>query len=95
MLHQLAFKFDGKTFEAKHDAVRLGAQLQSVRLLMSDGRWRTLDEIGEALGFPTASISARLRDLRKARFGSHTVDRRARGDRGRGLFEYRVTSGGK
>jgi DNA-binding transcriptional regulator GbsR (MarR family) len=59
-------------------------------MLMRDGRWRTLDEIARSTGDPHASISAQLRHLRKARFGEHTVDKRARGDRRQGLFEYRV-----
>jgi len=36
---------------------------------------------------PEASVSARLRDLRKEKFGGHVVERRAVK---RGLFEYRV-----
>jgi hypothetical protein len=54
---------------------------------MRDGRWYTLAAIAKALGYPEASISARLRDLRKPRFGAHTVNRRYVE---RGLFEYQV-----
>ena len=85
--------FDGPTFDPKHDAERLGAQLAKVRDLMADGAWRTLDEIGVAVFVPGASVSARLRDLRKEKFGAFTVERRARGERSSGLFEYRVVKG--
>jgi hypothetical protein len=57
---------------------------------MRDARWRTLEEIAQMTGDPAASISAQLRHLRKPRFGGYTVNRRVRGDRARGLFEYQV-----
>lgn len=86
-----AESFDGETFEEEHDGVRLGAQLEKVRDLMQDGAWRTLEEIAEKTAAPTHSISARLRDLRKLKFGGYEVKRRSRGERTRGLYEYRVT----
>jgi hypothetical protein len=82
--------FDGETFEHDHDGPRLRRQLTRVYALMFDSRWRTLDEISEVTGDPPASISARLRDLRKARFGAHDVARRRRGEYAAGLFEYRI-----
>jgi hypothetical protein len=82
--------FSGATYEAVHDRDRLAAQLERVRRLMQDGEWRTLFEIEAATGDPVQSISARLRDLRKERFGSHTVNRRRRGPERYGLFEYRL-----
>lgn len=57
---------------------------------MKDGSWHTLPEIAAGTGDPEASISARLRDLRKPRFGSYVVDRRRRSQ---GLFEYRLRVG--
>ena len=81
--------FDGDTFERDADGKRLGKQLLAVRAAMIDGVWRTLDEISQATGFPQASISARLRDLRKARFGRYDVERRRRTQ---ATFEYRVSS---
>ena len=86
--------FDGETYESALDKLRLGKQLLSVRLLMYDGVWRTLREIANELGIPEASASARLRDLRKERFGSHRVERRRRGEEKRGLFEYCVQGQG-
>ena len=84
--------FDGDTFDHGMDGKRLTAQLRAVRDLMLDGQWRTFEEISAALGrdYPPQSVSARLRDLRKKRFGEHTVLRRRRGDGRKGLFEYRV-----
>lgn len=89
--HQEELRFDGVTFHAEHDAVRLGALLQAVYDLMRDGSWRTLAECRARLGRGTeASISARLRDLRKTRFGGYEVERRHRGDPRLGLYEYRL-----
>jgi hypothetical protein len=83
--------FDGDTYEARHDQARLARQTQVVFDVMSDGRWRTLSELaGEAGGIPEASASARLRDMRKRKFGGHTVERRRRGEAAKGLFEYRM-----
>ncbi len=65
----------GLTFEIGRDGERLHRQLTSVYLLMADGMWRSLDMIWNTLGMrePQASISARLRDLRKIGF---TVQRK-------------------
>jgi len=84
-------RFDGPAYSQKYDQARLSGQILRVFNLMRDGRWRTLDEIAGATGDPHASISAQLRHLRKERFGAHTVNRRARGERDRGLFEYSLT----
>jgi hypothetical protein len=88
---QTAMDFDGGTIEPALDAPRLGALLTAVRDLMHDGRWRTFAEIQSSIGMGSeGGISARLRDLRKERFGSHTVERRRRGVPSDGLFEYRL-----
>jgi DNA-binding IclR family transcriptional regulator len=79
--------FDGQTFESDRDGERLTRQLEKVRDLMTDGSWRTLEEIHAQTGAPPASVSARLRDLRKAKFGAFTVERK---HLRRGLFCYRV-----
>ena len=84
--------FDGETYESNHDFKRLTGQNLGVFRCMKDGSWRTLSEIEEVLGdgHSQAGISARLRDLRKEKFGSHTVDRRRRGNASKGLHEYRL-----
>ena len=79
--------FDGPTFSQDRDGDRLHAQLSRVLDVMRDGQWRTLGAISRATGDPESSVSARLRDLRKSRYGSHTVARRYVE---RGLWEYRV-----
>jgi hypothetical protein len=79
--------FDGATYEPQRDHERLTTQYDRVFYVMSDGRWRTPRQIEGATGYPWASISARLRDMRKPRFGAHTVKRRYVGE---GLYEYRL-----
>lgn len=81
---------EGGTYEPSLDRSRLGAQAQRVLDLMADGRWRSLQEIALATSDPQASVSARLRDLRKPAFGGHTIDRRHRGDPKLGIYEYRL-----
>ncbi len=87
----MADLFDGETYDAPLDENRLSRQLDRVRNLMLDGKWRTLFEIEQATGAPETSVSARLRDLRKIRFGNYCVERRRRGLPHLGLHEYRVT----
>ena len=84
-------EFDGSTYDSERDKKRLATQLLEVRTLMLDGKWRTLNEIADATSNPPASISARIRDLRKVKFGAYRVDSRIRGPKKGGLFEYRVT----
>lgn len=88
------FDFDGATYVAQFDRSRLNAQARRVYDVVSDGKWRTLREIANETGDPEASVSARLRDLRKEKFGAHEVDRRRRGEESRGIFEYRLGEAG-
>lgn len=90
---QIALPFDGDTYDPEKDGARLGKQLLAVRKLMLDGIWRTLAEIERDTGYPQASVSARLRDLRKEKFGGYSVERR-RSEYAAGLYEYRVTRTG-
>lgn len=84
-------KHDGRVLEPV-DHPRLGDQLQAVYDLMRDQVWRTLAAIESDLKArghhvsPTG-ISARLRDLRKPKFGFHTVHRESLGG---GLYRYRL-----
>jgi hypothetical protein len=82
--------FDGSNYEPEFDHERLTGQLRRVWDVMSDGRWRTLRELAEATGDPEASCSAQLRHLRKPRFGAHVIEKRSRGERSIGLYEYRL-----
>ena len=79
--------FDGATYDDKQDYVRLKGQLWRVFQLMSDGKWRTLAEIATEAGGREASVSARLRDLRKETYGGREIQReRVSG----GLWQYRM-----
>ena len=42
-------QFDGSTYSPALDGPRLTSQLARVKELMSDGRWRTLQEIADAV----------------------------------------------
>ena len=81
-----------ETYTEERDGARIAKQREAVLNLMRDGQWRTLAEISAATGAPEASASARLRDLRKERFGSHTVDRT---HVSRGLWRYRISTAPK
>jgi len=83
--------FDGAVYDRKLDRARLAGQILRIYELMSDGEWRTLDEIAEVTGDPPASVSAQLRHLRKERYGRHTVQKRRRDDGA--LWEYCVEVG--
>lgn len=87
---QLPMRFDGTTYEARHDQQRLAGQTLAVYRAMLSGRWLTLRELADETGAPEASISARLRDLRKPRFGAYTIERRRRGDPKHAVHEYRM-----
>jgi len=89
-MYQPKFKFDGSDYNPVFDKVRLTKHLRCIWILMSDNRWRTLLEIEAVTGYPQASISAHLRDFRKKRYGAHTVEKRSRGERSAGLYEYKV-----
>lgn len=67
--------FDGQSYDHARDSARLTGQLDAVRQVLADRQWHTLSEIADKVGGSEAGVSARLRDLRKARFGQHTIDR--------------------
>jgi hypothetical protein len=79
---------DGSTYNHEFDFERLNKQMKKVYLVMKDGEWRTLFELSSETGSPEASVSARLRDLRKVKFGAFNVERRRIAESG--LYEYRV-----
>ena len=81
-------RFDGDTYDSKYDLTRLTGQIQRIFEAIKDGNWYTLDEIHKATKDPHASISAQLRNLRKKRFGSHVIEKRYKGNRSNGLWEY-------
>jgi hypothetical protein len=77
----------GATYDPAFDYHRLNRQARRVFDAMADGAWRSLREIADETGDPEASVSARLRDLRKQRFGGLRVERRR--EHG-GTWVYRV-----
>jgi len=83
--------FNGSTYDPAYDQSRLKKQLGRVYNCMIDGNWRTLAEIAQITSDHEASISAQLRNLRKPVFGGYVVERRSRGERSSGLYEYRLS----
>lgn len=75
-------------FAVKHASFdTFNAQARRVWNQTVNRGWFTLETIAAETYDPVQSISARLRDFRKEKFGSHIVNRR-RVDSG--LFEYQV-----
>ena len=79
--------FDGATYSPVLDHIRLTGQLARVYDVMQDGRWRSLQVLAYKAQAPEGSCSARLRDLRKDKFGAYQVDKKRLND---GLWLYRV-----
>jgi hypothetical protein len=69
---------------------RLAGLLARVHNAMSDGRWWTLHDLSSRTGGSEASVSARIRDLRKPEYGAHRVERRGTADAG--IFMYRLVT---
>ena len=69
------------------DTPRLTLQIDTIRELMLDGKWRGLDEITNITGYPHSSISAQLRNLRKESRGKYIVNKK---NEGNGYFLYQV-----
>ncbi len=83
------YLFNGPEYVPARDNERLLSQLDRIRELMLDHRWRTLMEIRFSTGDPEASISAQLRHLRKEKHGGYRISRRQRRNC-HGLYEYRL-----
>ena len=87
-----AVRFFGRDHEPSRDAWRLGRQLQAVFNVMSDGRWRSIQEAHEAVvrrnlgaGWKVTSIDRQIRYLRD--LPGCDVERRYDGN---GLYRYRL-----
>lgn len=80
-------EFDGKTYEPARDRVRLSGSLLRIFQAMRDGDWWTLPELARVGRCSVAAASARVRDLRKPKFGGHEVERRYEGE---GVWKYRL-----
>lgn len=82
-------RFDGATYDPATDGKRLATLHARTFRFMAGGRWLTLAEIREHTGGSECSVSARVRDFRKPRFGAHQVGRRRKGG-APGVWEYRL-----
>lgn len=80
-------RFAGSTYDAELDRQRLSRQLDVVREIMEDGHWHTLAQLHDLTGYPEASISARIRDLRKSWAGGYVIEDRRTAS---GQWIYRV-----
>jgi hypothetical protein len=81
-------RFDGDTYEADKDCARLTGQLERVYGLMQSGDWFTLSQLARFANCSEASASARIRDLRKPKWGAHKIERERIPFTG--LFMYRM-----
>jgi hypothetical protein len=88
--------FGGKTFDEELDSARLTKNLEKIRdYMLSHEGFRTPSEIRRWLNLPPETeITARLRDLRKPKFGAYEVTARRRW-LGGGVYEYRVRRSGQ
>ncbi len=85
--HWVDPSFKGVTYDPELDHDRLSTQMEHVRgVMLTSTGWLTLRELEDTLGYPQASISARLRQLRAE---GHDVQRRRRGNPKLGIWEYR------
>jgi hypothetical protein len=101
VLHRKLPPFPGTAYDPKIDGLRLLKQYEHIRDYMltmaeSDRRFRhrsegfrTLQEIEQATGHLTASVSAQLRNLKKPEFGSYLLEKRRRAPDG-GTWEYKL-----
>lgn len=74
------------------DLPRIEFLVERVRKQLLRGEWITLAYLSAVCKGSEASVSARIRDLRTKRHGSHTVERRRLDS---GIFEYRIPKAGQ
>lgn len=79
---------DGQTFDRARDLERLDSAMGRIFRLVRDREWHTLSELAAIGECSEACASARVRDLRKKKFGGYFVDRAHCGN---GLWKYRWT----
>lgn len=67
---------------------RMNSRMLSVLTLISDGEWRSLKQISEAVAYPSLTgLSACIRSLRKPEYGGHVIEKRFISE---SLYEYRL-----
>lgn len=80
--------FDGASYDPTKDQKRLTGQLLRVFEAMRDCQWHDVASLCDLAQVSPLSITARIRDLRKPKFGSYTIERKRGNDKG--LFLYRL-----
>lgn len=86
-------KKDGKLSRNQIYSDQYGRSLKNQILLsLAGGRWVSPGQIAQMTGAPARSVTARLRDLRKDRFGGYIIIIRRCKNRRDGLWEYRIES---
>jgi|TARA_B100000586_G_scaffold265245_1_gene236684 hypothetical protein len=86
-MEQTQIHFDGVTYDPKLDYTRLTTQLGKIYNLLNTGRWFTLRQLADLIKAPEASVSARIRDLRKPKFGEHNIEHERLSN---GVWRYRM-----
>ena len=79
--------FDGESYDRNRGKARLSTLMSRVKAIMWSGNWFTLRTLAEQCKGAEASVSARIRDLRKERFGGYEVERKHLLD---GVWVYRL-----
>jgi hypothetical protein len=79
--------FGGETYDPQRDRARLTGSLLLVLEAMRLGGWWSLAGLAIVGKCSQAAASARIRDLRKPRYGGHTIEKRYVAD---GRWEYRL-----
>lgn len=83
--------FSGDDYSTSYDHKRLSKQIDVIKAIVTKApKWWTLRELHELTGIGESSISAQLRNLKKPEFGKYVLERRPRGRREDGLYEYRI-----
>ena len=88
---KLGAQFDGETYIPMIDYKRLKGLLKRVYDIMSDGNWHRLAELAHRAQGSEASVSARIRELRKEKFGGFEVQRK-RHKTQKGVWLYRLVT---
>lgn len=71
------------------DVPRLERQVDRVLAALQSGGWWTIPSLASVARSSHCSASARIRDLRKPKYGSHTIETRRVPNRP-GVVEYRL-----
>lgn len=79
---------DGETYNRARDGKRLNTAMERIFAAMKDGSWYPLSSLADIGRCSEACASARVRDLRKPKFGGWKVERKHMWD---GVWHYRWT----